>query len=123
MICYFQENLKLSIQVKIEQQDQASTSFEEIVQKAVNAEAKARLRLIIMIRDLDARYPRDQRLSHNTFFRVQTQGSNYKNSPHIDKFRPKKAKQASGKITTPFCSNKLVKPNYQKQKMKYQKKK
>ena len=31
MICYFQEGFKLSIKVKMEQQDQASTSFEEIV--------------------------------------------------------------------------------------------
>ena len=72
MICYFQEGLKSSIKVKIEQQDRASTSFEEIVQKAVNTEAKARLRSSTMVWDSDARCSRGHRLSHNTFLKMQT---------------------------------------------------
>lgn len=38
-----------SIKSEIKQQDQALTSFKEIVQKIVNAEAKADLRSSIMI--------------------------------------------------------------------------
>ena len=49
MICYFREDLKLSIKVKIEQQDWESVNFEEIVQKAVNVEVKAGLRSSTMV--------------------------------------------------------------------------
>ena len=49
--------------------------FEEIMQKAVNAEAKAGLRSSTMVQNSDARYPRGYRLSHNTSSKVQTQGS------------------------------------------------
>ena len=56
ILCYFQESLKLSIKVKIEKQDQALISFEELVQRAVNAEVKAGLRSSIIIRDSDAHY-------------------------------------------------------------------
>ena len=49
MICYFWQSLKSFIKVKIEQQDRESINFEEMVQKAVNAEAKAGLRSSTMI--------------------------------------------------------------------------
>ena len=85
MIRYFWEGLKPSIKVEMEQQDQASTSFKEIVQRAVNAEAKAGLKFSIMVRDSDARCPRGHRPSHNTSSKVQTQGSK-------DLSRPKETK-------------------------------
>ena len=44
IICYFQENLKPSIRVEIKQQNQKAASYTEIVQRAVNAEAKTGLR-------------------------------------------------------------------------------
>ena len=49
MICYFWKNLKPFIKVEIKQQNQESVNFEEMVQRAVNAEAKAGLRSIIMV--------------------------------------------------------------------------
>ena len=72
MICYFWEGLKSSIKVEIEQQDRALTSFEEMVQRAVNAEAKAGLRSSIMVRDADSRCPRGHCPSQNTSTKVQT---------------------------------------------------
>ena len=72
MICYFWEGLKSSIKVEIEQQNRASTSFEEIVQRMVNAEAKTSLRLSIMVQDADFCYPRGHRLSQNTSTKMQT---------------------------------------------------
>ena len=66
MICYFQEGLKPSIKVKIEQQDWESVNFEEMVQKAVNAKAKAGLRSTTMVRDSDIRCSRGHRPSNNT---------------------------------------------------------
>ena len=92
MIRYFWEGLKPFIKVKMEQQDQASTSSEEIVQRAINAEAKAGLRSSTMVWDLDAHYPRGHRPSHNTSSKVQTQGS--KDSSRPKKTKPKDPKSA-----------------------------
>ena len=92
MIRYFREGLKSSIKVEMEQQDRASTSFEEMVQRAVNAEAKAGLRSSTMVRDSDARCPRGHRPSHNTSSKVQTQGS--KDSSRPEETKPKDPKSA-----------------------------
>lgn len=59
MIWYFREGLKLLIKVKIEQQNRTSTHFKEIVQKAVNVEAKADLQSSIMV--WDANRPKESR--------------------------------------------------------------
>ena len=75
MICYFWESLKPSIKVEMEQQDRESMDFEEIVQRAVNAEAKTGLRSSTIVWNLDVRCPRGHCLSHNTSSKVQTQGS------------------------------------------------
>ena len=72
MICYFQEGLQPSIKVKIEQQDWESVNFEEMVQRAVNAEAKAGLKSTTMIQNSDIRCPRGYRPSNNTTSKVQT---------------------------------------------------
>ena len=53
MICYLQENLKLSIKVKIEQQGWESMKLKEIVQKIVNVEAKTGLKSTIIIWNSD----------------------------------------------------------------------
>ena len=92
MIRYFWEGLKPSIKVKMEQQDQASTSFEGMIQKTVNVEAKAGLRSTIMVQDLYAHCPRGHRSSYNTFIKVQTQGSK-------DSSRPKEMKLKDLKST------------------------
>ena len=76
MICYFWESLKPSIKVEMEQQNQESINFEEMVQRAVNMESKVGLRSSTMIRDSDTHFYRSYRLSYNTFLKVQTQGSN-----------------------------------------------
>ena len=72
MICYFWKVFKPSIKVEIEQQDRESIDFEEMVQKAVNAEAKAGLKSSIMVRDSDIHCPRDHRPSNSTALKVQT---------------------------------------------------
>ena len=95
MIRYFREGLKPSIKVEMEQQDRASTSFKEMVQRAVNAEVKAGLRSSTIVRDSDARCPRGHRLSHNTSLKVQTQGSKDLSRPKETK--PKDPKSASSR--------------------------
>ena len=72
MICYFRKGLKPSIQVKMEQQDREFMDFKDMVQKAVNAEAKAGLRFSTMVRDSDARCPKGHHPSYNTSSKVQT---------------------------------------------------
>ena len=92
MICYFREGLKPSIKVEIEQQDRESMDFEEMVQRAVNAEAKPGLRSSTMVGDSDARCSGGHRPSCNTSFKVQTQGS--KDSSRSEEPEPKDPKLA-----------------------------
>ena len=92
MIYYFREGLKPSIKVAMEQKDREFMDFEEMVQRAVNVEAKAGLRSSTMVLDLDARCPRDHPLSHNTSSKVQTQGS--QNSSRSKEPKPKNPKPA-----------------------------
>ena len=54
----------------MEQQDWESMDFEEMVQRAVNAEAKAGLRSSTMVRDSDIRCPKDHRPSNSTVAKV-----------------------------------------------------
>ena len=77
--------------------------FEEMLQRAVNVEAKAGLRSSTMVRESDAHYSKGHRPSHNTFSKVQTQGTTAKKL-YTEESRPKKAKQADGKAPTPPCS-------------------
>ena len=51
MIRYFQKDLKPSIKVEMEQQDREFMDFEEMMQRAVNAEAKAGLRSSTMVQE------------------------------------------------------------------------
>ena len=92
MICYFWEGLKPSIKVEMEQQDWESMDFEEMVQRAVNAKAKAGLRSSTIVWKSDARCFRGYRLSHNTSSKVQTQGS--KDFSRSEESKPKNPKPA-----------------------------
>ena len=44
MICYFRKGLKPSVQAEMQQRGQELDNFEELMQKAVDAEAKAAFR-------------------------------------------------------------------------------
>ena len=94
MICYFRKDLKPSIKVEIKKQDREFTNFEEMVQRAVNAEANASLRSSTMVRDSDVRCLKGHRPSYNTFSKVQTQGSSHKDSPRSEEPKPKDLKPA-----------------------------
>ena len=106
----------------MEQQDRASTSFEEMVQRAVNAEAKAGLRSSIMVRDADSRCLRGHRPSQNTSTKVQTQGSTAKESKP-EESRPKESKPANGKTPAPPRTDEPGKTSRQDKKKEYLKKK
>ena len=63
-----------------------------MVQRVVNAEAKAGLRSSTIVWDSDACYPRGHRPSHNTSSKMQTQGSKDLSRPR--KTKPKDSKSA-----------------------------
>ena len=115
MICYFWEGLKPFIKVEIEQQDQEFINFEEMVQRIVNAEAKAGLRSSTMVQNLNICCSRGHRLSYNTSLKVKTQGTTAK-EPRTKEFRPKEAKSTNGKTLTTPHSNKLAKLSCKKKK-------
>ena len=106
MICYFRKGLKPLIKVEIEQQDRESINFEQMMQRAVNAEAKAGLRSSTMVRDLDICYPRDHCHSNSTTLKVQTQGITTKESKP-EQSRPKELKSVEGKNPAPLYSESM----------------
>ena len=77
----------------MEQQDRESINFEEMVQKAVNAEAKAGLRFSSMVRNSDIHCSRGHRPSNCTAAKVQTQGSkdSHPKEPKVKEVRPTRA--------------------------------
>ena len=91
MICYFREDFKPFIKVEMEQQDRKSMNFEEIVQRAVNAEAKAGLKFSTIVRDLDICCPRGHCLSNNTTAKVQIQRTTVKD-PRLKETKTKDPK-------------------------------
>ena len=93
-----------------------------MVQKAVNAEAKAGLKSSIMVRDADSRCPRGHRPSQNTSTKVQTQGSTAKESKP-EESRPKELKLANEKTPAPPRTNEPRKTSRQDKKKEYLKKK
>lgn len=62
------------------------------MQRTVNVKAKASLRFSIMVWDLDAGYPSGYCLSYNISFKMQTQGSNHKDSHRFEKSKNKNPK-------------------------------
>ena len=71
MIYYFREGFKPFIKIKMEQQNRESMNLEEMMQKAVNAEAKTSLRSSTMVRDSDVHCPKGYHPSHNISLKVQ----------------------------------------------------
>ena len=119
MICYFWEGHKPSIKVEIEQQDWESMDFEEMVQKAVNAESKAGLRSNTMVRNSDICCPRGHRPSNSTASKVQTQGITTKDShpeePKVKEIRPTPSRAEASKPSKQARKKKKKKRHQEKQ--------
>ena len=99
-----------------------STSFKEIMQRAVNAEVKIGLKSSIIVQNLDACFSKGYRLSHKTFLKVQTQGSTAKKSK-LKEFKPKESKSVNERSSVLFYTNKPFKLNCKDMKKKWLKKK
>lgn len=111
MICYFQKNLKPSIKVEIEQQDQKSMNFEEIMQKIVNTEVKISLKSTIMVQDLDIHCFQGHQFFNNTISKMQIQRITAK-----DFSCPKKSKIKDLKSAPPYSN--IIEPAKEKNKQK-----
>ena len=61
MIRHFQEGLRPSVRAQLDTQGRNQDSWEEVVEKAVNAEAKAGLQSSSSICDMDSRCPQGNR--------------------------------------------------------------
>ena len=75
-----------------------------------------------MVLDLDARYCKGYRLSHNTFLKVQTQETTAK-KPCTEESKPKEAKLANDKTPAPPRSDEPAKFYYKNKKREWLKKK
>ena len=75
MVRYFEEGLKPSIKAEMDQDATHLDDYEELVAKAVRAEAKAGLRPSSYVREADIQVLRGNRPAHTTAHKVQTQGA------------------------------------------------
>ena len=72
MVRYFEEGLKQSIKVEMDQDNSQLIDYEELVAKMVRAEAKAGLRPSSYVRKPDLNCLRGNRPAHITAHKVQT---------------------------------------------------
>ena len=81
-------------------------NFEEIVQRAVNTEAKAGLKSSIMVQDLDIRCLRNYRIFNSSASKVQTQETIAKNSSSPKKPKTKETKSVRTDVAEPLEQDK-----------------
>ena len=93
--------------------------FEEMVQRAVNAEVKAGLRSSTMVWDLDIYCPRGHRPSNNTTSKMQTQGTTAKDSFRPEKPKAKEIKSVRTDAVESLKQDKKNKKNRQDKKQKF----
>ena len=74
MVRYFEEGLKPSIKAEMDQDASHLDDYEELIAKAVRAEAKAGLRPSSYVRETDQQVSQGNRPAHTTAYKVQTQG-------------------------------------------------
>ena len=99
MVRYFEEGLKSSIKAEMDQDATHLDDYEELVAKAVRAEAKADLRPSFYVRKTDHQVLRENRPAQTTAHKVQTQGAI---KAHCgDKSKAKTSKPASTQDSEP----------------------
>ena len=100
-----------------------STSFKKIVQKVINAKAKAGLKSNAIAQDLDVCCPRNHCYFYTTLAKIYIQRFNIKKY-NLKESRSKELKPAKKKIAPPRSNfTKLEKTSHQNKKKKYLKKK
>ena len=92
MIRYFREGLRPSIRVEMQQHGRELDSFEDTIEKAVDAEAKAALRPRSISRETDQHYPQGTRPANSTA--TKSQGSPMKD-PKVEKLNSRTQESTS----------------------------
>ena len=112
MIRYFQEGLRSSVWVKIEQRGRELNSFEELVEKAVEAKAKAALQPRLYARKTDQHCLRGSRQSAA---KTSTQGQPMKDSRvKKTKSRPQESKAPTSQRSDSFETSKQARKEKKK---------
>ena len=75
MVRYFEDGLKPFMKAEMDQDATHLDDYEELVAKAVRAEAKADLQTSSYVRETDLQILRGNRSAHTTAHKVQTQGA------------------------------------------------
>lgn len=88
MIKYFRKGLKTSISVEIEKRGCKFNSFEELVEKTINAKAKTTPKPCFYAQKTEQHCSRDRHLVHSTTTKDESQSSFIKD-PRAKKFRRK----------------------------------
>ena len=70
LIWFFREGLRPSIKAQMEQRGREHDSWEELVEKAIDAEAKASLQPPSILREMDQRCPHGNRPAHSTMAKL-----------------------------------------------------
>ena len=96
--------------------------FEEMMQRAVNEEAKIGLRLSAIVRDLDIYCSRGHRPSNNTASKVQTKGTTAK-KPRPKESKPKDTKAIRANAAEPSEQDKKDKKDRRDKKRRVREKK
>ena len=71
MIRYFWEGLRPSIRAQLDARGRELDSWEEAIEKAIDAEAKASLQPPSILREMDQRCPQGNRLAYTTVAKFQ----------------------------------------------------
>ena len=94
LIRFFREGLKPSIKAQMEQRGRELDSWEELVEKAIDAEAKASLQPQSILRKMDQRCPHGNRPAHATVAKPQTSTRDPRDEPS-EKPKPSGPKQSN----------------------------
>ena len=98
-------------------------NFEEIMQRAVNVEAKASLKSSIIIWDLDIYCSGSHRSFNSTALKMQTQGTTVKDSSRPKKPKVKETKSIRANAVEPLEQDKKDKKDWGDKKRSFRKKK
>ena len=71
LIWFFRESLRLSIKAQIEQWGREHDSWKELVEKAIDAEAKTSLQPPLILHEMDQYCPHNNQLAHSTVAKSQ----------------------------------------------------
>ena len=95
LIRFFREGLRPSIKAQIEQRGREHDSWEELVKKAIDAEAKASLQPPSILREMDQRCPRGNRPAHSTVAKSQASSTRDPRDDPVEKPPPPSAPKPS----------------------------